>query len=160
MSAKMEVIGNLAEPKHAVSRDGKAILNLSVGHTYRRKNQQTGQWEDVLGKDGKPETLWVRATFWEDEADFIGQQVRKGMRVHLEGEPQLSVREHNGKTYTNLELKRPSIMFPPQRAPQGGQGASSGGYAGQGSPQVGNAPQNDGWATGGQSFDDPNGMPF
>ena len=154
MSANMEVVGNLAEPKHAVSRDGKAILNLSVGHTPRRKNQQTGEWEDA------GDTLWVRATFWEDEADFIGQKVRKGMRVHLEGEPQLSVREHNGKTYTNLELKRPSIMFLPQRAPQGGQGASSGGYA-AGSPQAGNAPQNDGWATGGQpAFGGDNEAPF
>lgn len=151
MSAKMEVIGNLAEPQHAVTRDGKAILNLSVGHTPRRRNQQTGQWEDVLGQDGKPQTLWVRATFWEDEADFIGQQVHKGMRVRLEGEPHLSVREHNGKTYTNLELKRASIMFLPQRASQGGQGAGSGGFTGGSSPQAGNAPQNDGWATGGQS---------
>lgn len=145
MSAKLEIVGNLADPKRAQSRDGKAILNLSVGHTPRRKNRDTGEWEDA------GDTLWVRAAWFGDEADLIGSQVAKGMRVRIEGEPQMSVREHEGRTYTNLELRWPSITFLPQR--QQGYNAGSAPSAGEWSSPPVNGAQNASWAS------DPN-APF
>lgn len=116
MSAKLEIVGMLAEPKHAVSRDGKPILNLSIAHTPRRKNRDTGEFEDA------GETLWVRAAWFGDEAELLRMQVEKGMRVRVEGEPRMTVREHNGQTYANLELQWPSIVFLP--VARKGQGAS------------------------------------
>ena len=140
MAAKLEIVGALAEPKRGQTREGKSILNLSVGHTPRRFNKDTNQWEDV------GDTLWVRAAFWEDEADLIGAQVQKGMRVRLEGEPVLSVREHEGRTYTNLELKRASIAFLPRRDAQPGAGQAQSGFVGGSSGQGGFGAQEPSWS--------------
>jgi single-strand DNA-binding protein len=80
MSAHITVTGNLGQdPELRWSQQGKAILSLSVGCTPRRLNKQSNEWENV-GED-----LWVRATFWEQEAERLAEQLRKGSKVTVEG---------------------------------------------------------------------------
>lgn len=82
----------------------------------------------------------------------------KGDRVAIVGDLVTEMRERDGKKYYDLVVWVRHIKA--LQSGGGGQGASSGGYTGQGSPQAGNAPQNDGWAAPGQSFTDPNSAPF
>jgi single-strand DNA-binding protein len=80
MSAHVTVTGNLGQdPELRWSQQGKAILGLSIGCTPRRLNRQSNEWESV-GED-----LWVRATFWEDEAQRLVEVLHKGSKVSVEG---------------------------------------------------------------------------
>jgi single-strand DNA-binding protein len=80
MSAHVTVTGNLGqEPELKWSQQGKAILGLSIGCTPRRLNRQSNEWENV-GDD-----LWIRATFWEDEAQRLVEVLHKGSKVSVEG---------------------------------------------------------------------------
>ena len=126
MAAKMEIVGLAAEPKQAVTKSGDPVLNVSVAHTPRRKNQQTGEWEDA------GDTLWVSAAFFGDEATFLAGHVRKGLSVRLEGEPTLrTYSAQDGSARGQMELKRAALSIIPRRPRQD---AQQGGFGG-GSPQ-------------------------
>ena len=64
MSATATIKGNLGKPGTLrFTNSGKAVYGFSVADTPRRKNDQTGQWEDA------GETLWVDVSVWGDEAE-------------------------------------------------------------------------------------------
>lgn len=124
-TARTVITGFTTEPVQRIAQSGKAMLDISVAHTPRRKNQQTGQWEDVTDKDGNDLTLWVRARFFEAEADHLAQHVAKGTFVEIEGEPRLNVYEDKGgRPAASLELHRPVLKIIP-RAPRSATGAGS-----------------------------------
>lgn len=150
--ATLKIEGFLAEPRSSVKRDGGQVLNLSVGHTPRRKNKQTNEWEDA------GPTIWVQAAFFDEQAEFLATQVGKGVLVQLEGEPQLRVWESNGKSGVNLELKFAQVaVIPRPQSGQGGQGGSTGGFGGGNSSTGGNGSQTGGqeWASPGAEYDGP-----
>lgn len=92
------------------TQSGDAFLNLSVGHTPRRKNRDSGEWEDA------GDTLWVGFTLWRDEAEAFEQYATKGTLVRIEGEPSLRTWESNGKSGTSLELKFARAAVVPRAA--------------------------------------------
>ena len=147
--ATLKIEGFLAEPRSSVKRDGGQVLNLSVGHTPRRKNKQTNEWEDA------GPTIWVQAAFFDEQAEFLATQVGKGVLVQLEGEPQLRVWESNGKSGVNLELKFATLaIIPRPQNPHSGQGGSTGGFGGGNSSSPGNSAQGGAgeWASPGADF--------
>lgn len=80
MSAHVTVTGNLGQdPELKWSQQGKAILGVSIGCTPRRLNSQSNEWENV-GDD-----LWIRATFWEQEAERLAEVLRKGSKISVGG---------------------------------------------------------------------------
>lgn len=150
--ASFVIEGFAAEPKHRVSQSGKRMMDVSVAHTPRRKNKQTGEWENVTDQNGAEVTLWARATFFGDMADFLATQVRKGVLVRLEGEPRVNAYTDNGgqaKASIDIQFASLSIvpMKPRQDAPQGGFGGGSPQGQGQWAQPPVNAPQ-----TGAQGF--------
>lgn len=79
MSNNVYIIGNVgADPELRYTSAGKPVLNFSIADTPRRKNQQTGEWEDA------GETLWLNVTLW-DRAEETAGQVKKGDRVQVFG---------------------------------------------------------------------------
>lgn len=58
---------------------GRAVTGFSVADTPRRKNQQTGEWEDAGA------TLWQRVQVWGPEAEKAAEEVRKGSLVTVQG---------------------------------------------------------------------------
>ena len=150
--ASFVIEGFAAEPRERVSQSGKHMLDISVAHSPRRFNKQSQQWEDVTDKDGQKVTLWARATFFDDMADFLKSQVVKGTLVRLEGEPRLNVYEDNGgRPAANIEIQFASLAIVPlkprQDAPQAWSSAPGGASAGEWSSSASNAPQ-----TGAQGF--------
>ena len=144
--AFLSVEGFLAEPQSSVTRDGKPILNVSVAHTPRKRDKQTGEFVDA------GETLWVRAAFFGDQAEFLAGQVSKGDLVRLEGEPEL--REFTGKdgvARSNLEIKFANLLVIPRN--RGNSGGSQWAGASQNQPgQANNSPWGD--SSGGGGFSD------
>lgn len=67
---------------------GKAVCELPLVFNKRRKNQQTGEWEDAG-------SMFVRATAWEGMAENCANTLSKGDNVIVSGE--LSVREYDRK---------------------------------------------------------------
>jgi single-strand DNA-binding protein len=74
----LTIIGNLgADPELRFTSGGKAVANLRIADTPRRKNA-AGDWEDG-------ETLWMPVTIWGREAEEVVEQLRKGDRVIAAG---------------------------------------------------------------------------
>ena len=101
------------DPEIRHTQQGRQVLNVSVPHTPRRKNPQTGQFEDA------GPTLWVQADFWDDMATTIAGAVRKGTLVRIEGIPELrEFQKNDGSTGTNLNLRFGSLSIIPRETPQ------------------------------------------
>ncbi len=77
--AEIRFTGNIGqEPELKFTPSGKAVLNFSVADSLRRKNQQTGEWEDVS-------TTWWRIQVWERAAETLAEVLHKGVRVVVDG---------------------------------------------------------------------------
>lgn len=170
---QITVVGNIGStPELRFTPSGAAVTNFSVADQQRRKNQQTGEWEDG-------ETTWYRVNVWRQQAENVAESFSQGDRVIVVGRVQL--REYTasdgskGKTleitadavgpdtkWATVTVNRVARQDAPdnyqgsqQQRPQGGQ------YGGQrdNRPQGRQAPQNeDPWASsprqgGQQGFD-------
>jgi single-strand DNA-binding protein len=94
---KMMIIGNLgADPELRYTPSGKAVTELRVAVNDNRKGPD-GEWIE--------ETLWFRVSVWEQQAERMAEQLRKGNKIYAEG--QLRAREYearDGQKRTSLEL--------------------------------------------------------
>ena len=138
MSAQTTATGNIGqEPEIKYSQGGTAFLNLSIAVTPRRFNKQTSQWEN------KGDDAWLRATFFNDQAEKLGEILHKGMQISVSGT--LMRREwtsQDGRTGESWELDNArflGIVPKPQNASQASQVART-------APQTQNAGA---WASGG-----------
>lgn len=116
--ATMTIEGFVAKTPELGNHNGKAVTNVSVAHTPRRKNQQTNQFEDA------GPTLWVQASFWEADAEAVVAQVQKGTLVTITGQPELNVYpKQDGTTDAQVRIKFgtlgviPRAQQPAQSAP-------------------------------------------
>ena len=124
--------------------NGRAVAETTIPYTPRRKNQQTGQWEDA------GDTTWVDVAVWGDDAETFAEAVTKGTFVTITGRPQ--VRAYTAKTgeaRAALSVSADSWAITPRGQRQGGQPVQQQG--GQwNAPQSGGA--GDPWATTGPAF--------
>lgn len=75
---KAVLLGNCGrdpEVRHAPS--GMAVCNLSLATSSKRKDKQSGEYIE--------ETQWHRVTFYDKLADIVGQYVKKGSPLYVEG---------------------------------------------------------------------------
>tara|TARA_Y100000591_G_scaffold162874_1_gene140499 strand:- start:7 stop:453 length:447 start_codon:yes stop_codon:yes gene_type:complete len=68
-------VGNDPEVKFMPS--GNAVVNLSIATNRKFKNQDSGSYED--------KTEWHRVVFFNKPAETIGQYVKKGQQLYVEG---------------------------------------------------------------------------
>jgi len=57
--------------------NGNAVVNLSIATNRKFKNQDTGAYDD--------KTEWHRVVFFNKPAETIGQYVKKGQQLYVEG---------------------------------------------------------------------------
>ncbi|MEP6680758.1 MAG: single-stranded DNA-binding protein [Chloroflexota bacterium] len=126
---KMMIIGNLgADPELRYTPSGKAVTNLRVAVNDRSRGAD-GEWVE--------ETLWIRVEVWEQAAERLAEQLRKGNKVYAEGT--LRAREYDGsdgQKRTSLELRFARVVNlerrprddegGPYAGPDGGQAVASG----------------------------------
>lgn len=77
-----------------------------------------------VGYGDNKSTVWVDVTKWGKGAEGLSRILRKGSKVAVSGE--LSMREHNGKTYLQCRANDVTIMGTP--GPADGRGESKRGY--------------------------------
>jgi len=91
---KVMLIGRLTrEPEIKTFGNGGKVANIGFAVNNRRKNQQSGQWEDV--------PVWVDLKAFNREtgrklADLVEQHLHKGQQAYFEGH--LVLEEWEGKT--------------------------------------------------------------
>ena len=75
---KVILIGNLGkDPEMRYMPSGEAIANFSVATSEN--------WTDKTSGDKKEQTEWHRVVFFGRTAEVIGQYVKKGSKIYVEG---------------------------------------------------------------------------
>jgi single-strand DNA-binding protein len=75
---KVIIMGNCGrDPEVRYLPDGKAVANISVATSTRRKDKNTGETIE--------DTQWHRVTFYDRLAEIAGEYVKKGKPVYVEG---------------------------------------------------------------------------
>ena len=123
MSMETITTGNIAEPTLRYTQAGKAVLELRIGATRRAFNKQTNEWDD----DGSP--LWVSASFWEQDAEYLADILSKGAKVSVAGTVIREEYETNQGRGEKLVIRLPrflGIVPKPQNTSQASQDRFSG----------------------------------
>jgi single-strand DNA-binding protein len=75
---KVILIGNLgSDPEMRYLPSGAAVANVSIATTDSRKDKQSGEQKDI--------TEWHRVVFFSRLAEIVGEYLRKGAKVYVEG---------------------------------------------------------------------------
>ena len=118
------ISGNLTrDPDLRSTASGMAVLSLGVAVNDRRRNQQTGEWEDYPN--------FVDCTMFGTRAESLARFLSKGTKVTIEGKLRWSQWERDGQKRSKLEVVVDDLEFMSSR--NGGQqgGYNNGGYGNQ-----------------------------
>jgi len=75
---RVTLIGNLGkDPEIRYTADGAAVCNVSIA--------TTSQWKDKASGERREETEWHRVVFYGRLAEVVGEYLRKGRTVFVEG---------------------------------------------------------------------------
>lgn len=102
------------DPDLRATAGGTSVLAFGLAVGDRRRDPQTGQWED--------RTDFVDCTVVGERADSLHRILRKGMQVSLSGRLRYSSWERDGQKRSKLEVSVTDISLPPKGA-QGAQEA-------------------------------------
>lgn len=120
---RVMISGNLTRDAEIRStQSGMAILGFGVAVNDRRKNQQTGEWEDYPN--------FIDCTMFGTRAQSLSQYLQKGTKVSIEGKLRWSQWERDGQKRSKIEVIVDELEFMSSRnsgAQQSG-GYQSGGY--------------------------------
>lgn len=102
---RVAISGNLTrDPELRVTAGGMQVLSLGVAVNDRRKNPQTGEWEDVPN--------FVGCTMFGARAEAVGRYLSKGSKVCVEGKLRYSAWEgRDGGKRSKLEVIVDEIEF-------------------------------------------------
>lgn len=113
---RVEISGNLTrDPELRSTASGMEVLGFGIASNDRRKNSQTGEWEDV------PD--FVDCTMFGKRAGSVHKYLSKGMKVFIAGKLHFSSWEREGQKRSKLEVIVDEIVF------TGSNQGQQGGYA-------------------------------
>jgi single-strand DNA-binding protein len=114
---RVVISGNLTrDPELRATSGGMSVLKLGVAVNDGRKNQQTGEWEDVPN--------FVDVTVFRARPEALSRFLSKGSKVAIEGKLRWSQWENQqGEKRSKLEVVADEVEFLSSR--DGG----SGGYS-------------------------------
>jgi len=99
---KMQVIGNLGKDSIVNNVNGRSVINFSVAHTEKIKDQQGNM---------KDKTLWVECAYWTDRT-AVAPYLKKGTQVYVEGIPDIRTYTTNdGRSGASLVLRVQSVQL-------------------------------------------------
>lgn len=85
---KVIIVGNCGrDPEMRYMPSGDAIANLAVATSFKSKDKNTGEQ--------KEHTEWHRISFFGKLAEIVGQYVKKGSSIYVEG--RLQTRKYTDK---------------------------------------------------------------
>ena len=115
---KVIIVGNLGrDPEIRYMPSGDAIANIAVATSYRSKDRNTGEQKEL--------TEWHRISFFGRLAEIVGQYLKKGSSVYVEG--RLQTRKYTDKD--GIEKYATDIIAENMQM-LGGRGDAGGGMGG------------------------------
>lgn len=109
---RVNISGNLTrDPEMRATQGGSQVLGFGVAVNDRRKNPQTGEWEDVPN--------FVDCTVFGNRAEALSRILTKGMKVAIEGKLRWSQWEKDGQKRSKLEVIVDEIEFMSARGSDG-----------------------------------------
>ena len=102
------------DPELRQTAGGTPVLGMGVAVNDRRRNVQTGQWEDY--------TNFIDCTMFGARAESLSRILTKGMLVCIEGRLRWSQWERDGQKRSKIEVIVDELELPSR-----GQGAQDGG---------------------------------
>jgi single-strand DNA-binding protein len=120
---KVIIVGNLGrDPEIRYMPSGDAIANIAVATSYKSKDRNTGEQ--------KEQTEWHRISFFGRLAEIVGQYLKKGSSVYVEG--RLQTRKYTDKDgvekyATDIIAENMQMLGGRQGMGEGG-GMDDGGY--------------------------------
>ena len=124
---KVIIVGNLGrDPEMRTFPSGDQVANVTIATTDKWKDKQTGEMKEA--------TEWHRVVFNGRLAEIVGQYLRKGSQVYVEGSLRTSKwTDQNGVEKYSTEIRADQMQMLGSRqgmgGPQGG-GHDDGGYGG------------------------------
>ena len=119
---KVILVGNCGqdpEMKHMPS--GSAVTNISLATSETWKDKQSGQQQE--------RTEWHRVVFFNRLAEIVGEYVKKGSKVYVEGRLQTRKwQDQSGQDRYTTEIVANEMQMLDSRG--GGDGGQGGGYGG------------------------------
>ncbi len=131
---KVIIVGNLGrDPEIRYMPSGDAIANIAVATSYKSKDKNTGEQKEL--------TEWHRISFFGRLAEVVGQYLKKGSSVYVEG--RLQTRKYTDKDgvekYATDIIAETMQMLGGRQGMGGDGGMDEGGY--DAPPQRQAAPQ-------------------
>lgn len=91
------ISGNLTrDPDLRQTSSGTNVLSFGVAVNDRRRNQQTGEWEDYPN--------FIDCTMFGARAEALSRFLTKGMKVAIEGKLRWSQWERDGQKRSKIEV--------------------------------------------------------
>ena len=107
------ISGNLTrDPELRSTAGGTSVMGFGVAVNERRKNAQTGEWEDYPN--------FVDCTLFGKRAEALERYLRKGTKVAIEGRLHYSSWEKDGQKRSKLDVTVDEIEFMAPREDGGG----------------------------------------
>lgn len=114
---KVVISGNLTrDPELRQTANGFPVLGFGVAVNDRRKNQQTGAWEDYPN--------FIDCTMFGARAESVSRFLSKGSKVAIEGKLRWSQWERDGQKRSKIEVVVDEIEFMTARGEGGNMGMS------------------------------------
>tara|TARA_Y100000310_G_scaffold225671_1_gene227687 strand:+ start:1200 stop:1598 length:399 start_codon:yes stop_codon:yes gene_type:complete len=94
---KAILVGNVGnDPECRTMPNGKAVTNISIATSESWKDKTTGEPQE--------RTEWHRVVFFNALADIVGEFVRKGSKLYVEGRLQTRSWEQDGVKRYSTEI--------------------------------------------------------
>lgn len=94
---RVNISGNLTrDPELRATTNGTQVLSFGVAVNDRRKNPQTGDWEDYPN--------FIDCTMFGNRAEALSRYLQKGSKVAIEGKLRYSSWERDGQRRSKLEV--------------------------------------------------------
>ena len=133
----VNVSGRLGkDPEVRSTQGGSTIMSFSLAVSERRKNGQTGTWEEV--------THWIDCVVFGKRAESLAKILRKGSYVMVTGRlSQSKWEDKSGNKRSKVEMVVSDVDLPPrtQEQSQGGYDQQPNNYTNQGQYGPQNGPQ-------------------
>lgn len=121
---KVILVGNLgADPETRYMPNGDAVANVRLATTESWKDKATGEKREI--------TEWHRVVFYRKLAEIVGQYLKKGSAVYVEGRIRTRKwQDKEGQERYTTEIEANEMQMLGGRSGAGGGGGGGGGFSG------------------------------
>lgn len=101
---RVSISGNLTrDPELRQTKSGTPSLSFCVAVNDRRRNPQSGEWEDYPN--------FIDCVMFGARAEAVSKYLNKGMKVAIEGKLRYSTWERDGQRRSKIEVVAEEVEF-------------------------------------------------